>query len=47
LFVIAKTWVEKGLVPPVMGIWWVPLLLALLAAVLLWKTGEVFWRRPR
>ncbi|MFO7709576.1 MAG: LPS export ABC transporter permease LptF [Desulfobacterales bacterium] len=47
MFVIAKTWVEKGVVPPVIGIWWVPALLALLAVLLLWMTGEVFCRRPR
>lgn len=46
-FVIAKTWVEKSLVPPMIGIWWVPLLLAVLAVFLLWRTGEVFYRRPR
>jgi lipopolysaccharide export system permease protein len=47
LFVIAKTWVEKAVIPPTLGIWWVPALLAILAAVLLWRTGEVFYRRPR
>ncbi|RPJ75513.1 MAG: LPS export ABC transporter permease LptF [Desulfobacteraceae bacterium] len=47
LFVIAKTWVEKGIVSPVIGIWWVPALLVLLTVVLLWNTGEVFCRRPR
>jgi lipopolysaccharide export system permease protein len=45
LFVIAKTWVEKGVWSPMIGIWWVPALLAGLAAFLLLKTGEVF-RRP-
>lgn len=45
MFVIAKTWVEKSLVPPVIGIWWVPLLLALLAVFFLWRTGEVFYRK--
>jgi lipopolysaccharide export system permease protein len=45
MFVIAKTWVEKSLVPPMIGIWWVPLLLAVLAVLLLWRTGEVFFRR--
>jgi lipopolysaccharide export system permease protein len=45
MFVIAKTWVEKALVPPWLGIWWVPLLLSALAAVLVWRTGEVFYRR--
>jgi lipopolysaccharide export system permease protein len=47
LFVIAKTWVEKGHVSPWIGIWWVPVLLAALAVVFLWGTGEVFYRRPR
>jgi lipopolysaccharide export system permease protein len=47
LFVIAKTWVEKAFVAPAVGIWWVPALLALLAAIFLWRTGEVFCRRPR
>lgn len=47
MFVIAKTWVEKSLVPPVIGIWWVPLLLAALSVFLLWRTGEVFYRRPK
>jgi lipopolysaccharide export system permease protein len=47
LFVIAKTWVEKGLINPVIGIWWVPLLLAGLSVVLLAMTGEVFYRRSR
>jgi lipopolysaccharide export system permease protein len=46
LFVIAKTWVEKAVVTPWLGIWWVPLLMALLAILLLWRTGEVFYRRP-
>jgi lipopolysaccharide export system permease protein len=45
LFVIAKTWVEKSLVPPVIGIWWVPLMLALLAVFFLWRTGEVFFHK--
>jgi lipopolysaccharide export system permease protein len=44
LFVIARTWVEKGRVDPLIGIWWVPLLLAGLAVFLLWRTGEVFYR---
>jgi len=46
LFVIAKTWVEKGVVSPLLGIWWVPALLAGLTVVLLWRTGEVFYRKP-
>jgi lipopolysaccharide export system permease protein len=46
LFVIAKTWVEKAVVPSWAGIWWVPLLMALLFLLLLWRTGEVFFRRP-
>jgi len=47
LFVIAKTWVEKAVVTPWVGIWWVPFLMALLAVFLLWRTGEVFFRRPK
>jgi lipopolysaccharide export system permease protein len=46
LFVIAKTWVEKAVVAPWVGIWWVPFLMAVLAVLLLWRTGEVFFRRP-
>jgi lipopolysaccharide export system permease protein len=46
LFVIAKTWVEKAVVTPWVGIWWVPFLMALLAGWLLWRTGEVFFRQP-
>ena len=44
LFVVARTWLEKGKVLPLIGIWWVPLLLAGLAVFLLWRTGEVFRR---
>ena len=47
MFVIAKTWVEKSSVPPLIGIWWVPLLLTVLSVLLLWRTGEVFYRRPK
>jgi len=45
MFVIAKTWVEKSLVSPLIGIWWVPLMLTLLAVFFLWRTGEVFYRK--
>jgi lipopolysaccharide export system permease protein len=45
LFVIAKTQVEKGGVPPLIGIWWVPALLSLVVLTLLIRTGEVFNRR--
>lgn len=37
LSMIAKTWVEKGVVSAVPGIWWVHLLLAILVASLLWR----------
>lgn len=47
IFVVAKTWVEKGVVPPLPGIWWVPALLAALFIVLAWRSGEIFRRgRP-
>ncbi len=45
LFVVAKTWVEKGAVPALPGIWWVPALLAVLLLLLLHRSGEVFVRR--
>jgi lipopolysaccharide export system permease protein len=47
LFIVARTWVEKGKVIPAIGIWWVPGLLVLLTIVLLWRTEEIFYRRPR
>lgn len=40
LFVVAKTWVEKGLVAPFPGIWWVPASLAVVVFVLLWRTSR-------
>jgi len=33
-------------VNPWVGIWWVPFLMVVLAALLLWRTGEVFFRHP-
>jgi len=45
LFVIAKTQVENGTVSHLIGIWWVPALLAVLILILLKTTGEVFYRR--
>ena len=45
LFVIARTWVDKAVVSPWPGIWWVPALLIGLTIVLLWRTEEVFYRR--
>jgi lipopolysaccharide export system permease protein len=45
LFVIARTWVDKAVVHPSIGIWWVPALLTGLALMLLWRTREVFYRR--
>ncbi|MDH3980610.1 MAG: LPS export ABC transporter permease LptF [Gammaproteobacteria bacterium] len=40
---IAKVWVGKGVVPPQIGLWWVPVLPVLLA-VLLYKGGRVACR---
>lgn len=45
VFVVARTWVDDAVVPPVPGIWWVPALLAGVTLVLLWRTQEVFCRR--
>lgn len=41
LFMVARTWVDKAFVSPVIGIWWVPALLMALTFLLLRKTGEV------
>ena len=46
LFSIARTWVGKAVVSPLIGIWWVPALLIGLTLLLLWRTAEVFYRRP-
>jgi lipopolysaccharide export system permease protein len=40
LFVVAKTWVEKGQVPPFPGIWWVPALLGAFFLFLLWRNAK-------
>ena len=40
IFVVAKTWVEKGQVPPFPGIWWVPALLGSFLLVLLWRNAK-------
>jgi lipopolysaccharide export system permease protein len=43
---LAKTWVERGVVGPVPGLWWVDLLLAAVVLLLLWPPGlRVRWRR--
>lgn len=47
LFVIARTWVDKGVLPPLIGIWWVPALLSGAMLVLLWRSGDVFYRIPK
>jgi lipopolysaccharide export system permease protein len=45
--VVAKNWIEKGVLTAIPGIWWVPAGLAGCILVLLWKSGEVFRRRQR
>jgi len=37
LQLIAKTWVEQGVVKPILGLWWPDLLLALLIVGLIWN----------
>ena len=37
LLLIAQTWVEKGVVKSIPGVWWPNLLLALLIVGLIWK----------
>jgi lipopolysaccharide export system permease protein len=34
---LAKTWVERGVVGPVPGLWWVDVLLAVVVVLLLWR----------
>jgi lipopolysaccharide export system permease protein len=47
LFVVARTWVDTAVVPPMPGIWWVPALLTGLTLLVLRQTGEVFHRGGR
>jgi lipopolysaccharide export system permease protein len=42
--IVAKNWIEKGVLNTVPGILWVQVLLAGLILVLLWRSGEVFVR---
>ena len=41
LLSLGQTWLAKGTVPPVMGLWWVHLLFLALAGVLIWRRGRV------
>ena len=40
IFVVAKTWVEKGQVPSFPGIWWVPALLGVFFLFLFWRNSR-------
>jgi lipopolysaccharide export system permease protein len=42
--IVAKNWIEKGVLNAVPGIWWVQVSLAGLILVLLWRSGDVFVR---
>lgn len=43
---VAKTWVERGAVGPVPGLWWVDVLLAVVVVLLLWRPWPLGrWRR--
>jgi lipopolysaccharide export system permease protein len=43
---VAKTWVERGAVGPVPGLWWVDVLLAAVVVLLLWRPWPLGrWRR--
>jgi lipopolysaccharide export system permease protein len=45
LIMVAKTWVEKGAVGTIPGIWWVHILLAILVVGLLWgPTWAELWQ---
>ncbi|MEE8624197.1 MAG: LptF/LptG family permease, partial [Acidiferrobacterales bacterium] len=41
--VMARTWVEQGVVGALPGIWWVNALLAALVLALLWPTARTIW----
>jgi lipopolysaccharide export system permease protein len=45
--VVAKNWVEKGVVDEMPGIWWVQLTLAIFIIVLAWRQNVFFTRRAR
>lgn len=38
---VARVWVEKGIAPALVGLWWVPILAVIWALVLLWKQREL------
>jgi lipopolysaccharide export system permease protein len=43
---MAKTWVERGIVGPVPGLWWVDVLLGVVVLLLLWRPWpQGRWRR--
>lgn len=45
LTVVAKNWIEKAIVSPIPGIWWVPVLLGALVLLLLWHQEAIFIRQ--
>jgi lipopolysaccharide export system permease protein len=45
LTVVAKNWIEKAIVSPLPGIWWVPVLLGALTLFLLWHQETIFIRQ--
>ncbi len=45
LIAITKKWVGQGVIDSIPGIWWVQIMLAGLALVLLYRSDEVFFRR--
>ncbi len=42
---VAELWVQEGVVPPVIGMWWVAVLPLLLTALLLWSNRLPGWLR--
>ena len=46
LILVAKTWVEQGVVAPAPGVWWVHAVLAAVFVALMWRpAGVLNWRR--
>jgi lipopolysaccharide export LptBFGC system permease protein LptF len=45
LMLVAEVWVQEGVIPPVIGMWWVAVLPLLITALLLWGGRLSGWLR--
>lgn len=44
LLALARSWIERGVVPAELGLWWVHALIALLIVLMLWRYVNISWR---